>query len=398
MDINIINKIYKYRKYSQLSLKEILYGELLFSSLNELNDPYDTKVYYCFKKDYKKYYRLLKNVVNNLKLGINNINFKLLANYLSETDLSYEELIKKVSTNHFKELLLSELFITKLPEAITVCELIIRQLKYEIHKYVGRYIYVSSFTKTIEDPVIWSHYADEHQGFAIEISPLNNEIFQNPLRRQIKSKRADGTFEYLPGTQYEFKKVKYQNRIVPLDGFLNFNAYIYGKKVNQQYKNAFWEDYQDIPTTKYSKWKYENEYRLIDYSHWMPDKVDENGPKQKRIVDRIYYYDQTQLTGIVFGINITENNKSEIIKTIITMRNILKWHCHFCLPIFYFYNAIQTHSTYKIEIKSYLGLDVNNSEFEPNESVEKINNFNQILNIVKKRNKIDDLCNTIFNR
>ena len=34
--------VFKYRPFSPMTLKEILYGEVYFSHIHELNDPYDT--------------------------------------------------------------------------------------------------------------------------------------------------------------------------------------------------------------------------------------------------------------------------------------------------------------------------------------------------------------------
>jgi hypothetical protein len=52
------SKYYRLRSCSKLTCKELLYGEVYFSSLKELTDPYDTKIYYRFKPNVDRYVSL----------------------------------------------------------------------------------------------------------------------------------------------------------------------------------------------------------------------------------------------------------------------------------------------------------------------------------------------------
>jgi len=51
---------YRYRPGGELSLKELRYNEIYFSSAAESNDPYDGKVFLSYKFDRDKWKRLLE--------------------------------------------------------------------------------------------------------------------------------------------------------------------------------------------------------------------------------------------------------------------------------------------------------------------------------------------------
>ena len=59
---------YRYRPISELSLKELRYGEIYFSSAEENNDPYDGKVFLLYNFDEDKWKRLFERAWLNVKL------------------------------------------------------------------------------------------------------------------------------------------------------------------------------------------------------------------------------------------------------------------------------------------------------------------------------------------
>ena len=62
---------YRYRPFSELSLKELMYDELFFASAEECNDPHECWDFLAFPADYDKWRRLLelawKNVDEKVK-------------------------------------------------------------------------------------------------------------------------------------------------------------------------------------------------------------------------------------------------------------------------------------------------------------------------------------------
>ena len=51
---------YRYRPFSELSLKELMYDELFFASAEECNDPHECWDFLAFPADYDKWHRLLE--------------------------------------------------------------------------------------------------------------------------------------------------------------------------------------------------------------------------------------------------------------------------------------------------------------------------------------------------
>lgn len=382
--------LYRLRPYSLVSLKELLYGEVYFSSLKELADPYDTKVYYRFKSDLGRYQRLLKSAFGNIVPAA--VDLSLPASRLCGANLSYEELIERVSSQAFNTALLESLLGSDVPDAFMLAPLLIAKLKHEIHKRVGRLTYVACFTSRSADPLLWSLHASNHTGFALQVAPVNGSLFQHPLRRPVIAKYENGSYKYREGLTYQFREVSYVDQILPLNGFYNFNAYVYGEDVSEESIQDFWKRYDLVTTTKYQKWAFEAEYRLVDTSDWMPPHVTEDGPQLRKAVDRIFYYDQTQLQGIVFGMNMQPDQKDELIRTAEVMRDRLFQECNGCVPPFLFYQAKQDHSKYKINTEPVLGLDMNNHRFEASQLDEKKREFKLALHLLQDSGKVPEFA------
>ena len=350
---------YKYRNLSPVSLKELLYGEIFFAERSELNDPYDTLVPYVFSADYGKYYRLLESVISiHFPKELANVKYiKKPAKYLSKTKLSYEELINKIDSKEFTDIFWIQMDNMKIDSSL-IME-IQSLLKQEIHKYVASYFYVSSFSKRYDNPIIWSHYADQHKGFCMIFKPYNNSLYIDPLKNIDINGHPNSEMK-----KYEFRDVKYKRKIKGIDGFLNFSGYVNGKKdLSQKNKDRFWKKYVESARVKYIYWKYEEEVRLIDYSDWMPNNANENRTQKRSQVERIFYYDKTQFCGIIFGTKMNENDKNEVISTIKKMRELLSNQPDiFMLPPFVFYDAVQNPNEFKINKIFHLGLGTNNLE------------------------------------
>lgn len=51
---------YRYRPFSEFSLKELMYNELFFASAEECNDPHECRDLLQFPPDYEKWHRVLE--------------------------------------------------------------------------------------------------------------------------------------------------------------------------------------------------------------------------------------------------------------------------------------------------------------------------------------------------
>lgn len=347
------NTIFRFRPYSPLSFKELLYGEIFFVSKDELNDPYDTKNPSVFKADSVIYNRLLQYILNDklsgfsfLKEKLNSINTQSIANYLAKGDLLYDDLVRVINSTDFESIVINAFSIE---ESIGLSLAFIKRLKHFIHKYCGSHCYIASFSKECNDPVMWSHYSLNHTGFCLCFSINENKIVSKVKPSFLQS-------------EYQFEEVTYQPINVTTNGFYCFPGAIYGQTIEEQERLNYWKIKRQSFLTKYTSWHYEKEIRII-HDDWLTDNASENGVMKKPVSDRTFYYDQKQLTGIILGSKMNANNKGEIINAIIKLRENIKLDNN-CLPVFVFYESLENTVDYKMTIKPINGLDIFNRQFD----------------------------------
>src|SRR4051812_30094452 len=116
--------LFRYRKYSPTTLKELLYGEFFLVSQRELNDPYDTKKSAVFSGDPEIYKRLFIAVAKDPLLPITywpqNVDYNEMANYLGHSKLHYDELKEKIQTREFELKVINAVGNSGISEAIIV--------------------------------------------------------------------------------------------------------------------------------------------------------------------------------------------------------------------------------------------------------------------------------------
>ena len=346
------NTIFRFRPYSASSFKELLYGEIFFVSNDELNDPYDTKNSSMFKADAIIYNRLLKFILNDKAAGNRFLTEKLalidtqsIANYLAKEDLLYDSLIRIINSTEFEYIVIKAFCIE---ESIGLSLAFIKRLKHFIHKYCGGHCYIASFSKECKDPVMWTHYSFNHTGFCLCFSINNNKIIGQPKSSPLQE-------------EYQFEEVMYKTNNVTVNGFYCFPGEIYGK-IDKADRLNFWEIKRQSLLTKYKSFAYEKEIRIIHYDS-LTDNASPNGVIKKPISDRTFYYDQKQLTGIIFGSKMSSENKSEIRNTILKLRKNIYQNNNY-LPVFVFYESIENTVDFKMNIKAIEGLDLDNKPFD----------------------------------
>ena len=128
---------------------------------------------------------------------------------------------------------------------------------------------VCCFAGNVRDPVLWAHYGSENQGVAFGFS--SSSPFWSGLRR----------------VQYEKKPPVFSNAVANLDDIMA-RAMI----------------------TKYSAWRYEDEWRLIGQPS---KKIDHAGRGPTRSRAR-HAYPKNDLVEVVFGARITDGNRQAIIE------------------------------------------------------------------------------------
>lgn len=104
----------------------------------------------------------------------------------------------------------------------------------------------------------------------------------------------------------------------------------------EKWRSKYWQRFSNIVSTKLDEWSYENEYRLILSS--MVHNYFENKNNRK------LRYDFSDLSGIVFGLRTTVEDKVRIMKVI---QEKCAKHGR---KDFDFYQAFYNRSTGKIEV------------------------------------------------
>ena len=191
--------------------------------------------------------------------------------------------------------------------------------------------YVTCFMEDCTNPVVWSHYGDNHRGVALKfnVEKKNNELlielfgitgFQinNKESNFIKNKR-----------NFSLKKISYTNDYPKLNFFKSLGHLSMGSIIKHWYsdekqnktniydeviendmntwRKEYWDLYLSSFLIKLKSWEYENEYRII-----LPDAFDLYNQKD----NRKFKYDFQLLDGIVFGMKTPFDTKLKIIEII----------------------------------------------------------------------------------
>lgn len=210
------SKLYKYMRFDDYWKKNIFEGQVFFSSTDTLNDPYDCLVY---------------------------LNRKIYGEYVMER-MSY--LFPKID----KEVLKDE---TK--------NCLEEDLNYHLLN-LRKNIRVTCFAESELSPLMWSHYADRHQGFCIEYD---------------LSRIAEGYRKGILPVIYSNTKCDVTDAIISKNTNLLMNPFYYKSK----------------------EWEYEKEWRMVIFEDMLKDGE--------------YFADFSKgISGIYLGLGSVKNHKEKI--------------------------------------------------------------------------------------
>jgi len=202
------------------------HNELYFPSPIELNDPLECRPRFTVGdlSDHKYKGKYVSHARRIMIQGGNKSPQDIITTWLNNINQKEAEEFAKQQTNDFR---------------------------LELGKYR-----ICSFCANQDNPIVWSHYADSHNGFCL-IFDANNDLFGNAI------------------------KVKYQNEYPALD-------------VTEE------DDYEILKCSalvKYSDWEYENEYRLVS--------AEPNFPEALPVRNKKWIFPPEMLLGVIFGYNIS---------------------------------------------------------------------------------------------
>lgn len=287
---------YRYRPYGELTIKEFMYDEIYFASTVECNDPFDGKVYAIFEADSEKWKRIIKLAWREFDLANKSRLEEQLAGYLSKKSpmsfdaalrIDYVAILNSLSTS------LDPLIAYALGKRVN--EFL------DLYKPENRYFV--SFSKVNNNPLMWSHYASMHRGHCLIFKAIDGCLQQCPKRKKKSISRKTETgiapsMSYALPDKFPFQDVIYKDDITSIDAFSYFPQYVFGRELREQERLELVSNQEQQYLVKQSCWEYEQESRIIlpTPDAWLfGEHIDYS--KQ----ERLFYYQPTQLVGIIIG-------------------------------------------------------------------------------------------------
>lgn len=200
----------------------------------------------------------------------------------------------------------------------------------QLEKIVHPDWYVAAFSASCNNASMWGHYGDNHKGvclkFKINLIQDKPSIKLHGIIGVGGSKRESAP--YYGERDCLFYKVNYEEKYPEIDFFRSMGrlpmpaltGWWYlgedGEKSccvenlyenEQKWREKYWDDFQKGISTKLIDWRYEEEYRLILFS----GIVDYSDSAYRKLNYRF-----EDLEGIIFGINMSEQDKLSIIKVV----------------------------------------------------------------------------------
>ena len=326
-----MNRIYKYRPLSDFLFKELYYQEIYFASYNELNDPLDLSSRIEFTSKDKKALKYLIRFIFKTQFD---------PKELQNSNKSIDKLLKFSKDEKAKEKLVNEIYnfvnitlkkeskiwtnniIKIINDSISVSKTDIAfdstKFKLEIERIVNKFLnnsYVTCFSETNDDFLMWSHYASKHSGICLEFN-LDNE-FNFPYETQQIRKQDKENYKKI-FSEWDtkslifwdvIKKVEYKEE-QPFINFYDFAKVFENENdfdligVSKSWTHQYAQELELIFSTKTNIWGYENEWRAIEI----------NFDKPKESEEKIKHYPIESLSSVYFGVNTPEKVRNRIYK------------------------------------------------------------------------------------
>lgn len=353
---------FRYRPYSEISLKELLYSEMYFSSIEECNDPFDSKTFYVFDNDKEKWSKLIKFSVERTNAIIPDRLLHSLVEHLSQKcPLTFEEALNKN---------LLEDFITTAPYESSLINFIAKRLQDILEVYKPPTRYFVSFSKVNSELLMWSHYANKHKGFCLVFKAIDGELNLSPnfekdqIRRQTPNGLAAEMSYALP-KKFKFSDIDYKQEVETLNAFLHMPVSVTVEASNEAEQLKITADQQIHYQQKGQNWVYENEARLIlpPPPPWLfGGHIDYS--KQ----ERLFHYEPSQLAGIIYGARMTVEEKNRVKEVLEERKNLLDRISNYPRTVFRFVEFEARLSTHQrnVDIKpiSIMGMPTTDKDFD----------------------------------
>ena len=306
---------YRYRSGSELSVKELIYDELYFASREECNDPYEGKTFATFSADKDLWNNLINEALKayNIK-PLESLKERIVQYFLSKAPMPIENVLR-IPKNEFVDI-----------GARTYEQRLLPSMLEAIQNYVMWYSpeerYFASFSKTNDNFLLWSHYANNHKGFCLIYRAIDGKLKQNPnWKRKQTATLPLPRLTFVVPDAFEIQDVEYVSTPKSSDGFMCFPASVAGDKHTPEEVEMAQAERAKNYLQKHSVWDYEQEARVVLSSgvQWLAGRKLTLPAHQ-----RLFHIDSTQLVGIILGSQMPDIQRQRI-REIITEK-VERWY------------------------------------------------------------------------
>ena len=243
---NFDNKIFVYNALIRTLIKCNKYDDIIKLYRSICKNILNTKITLKYTFNFFTLFTLIFDTIKNISMDqevINkliNTNFENQKSYLKKSNLyNYT----KVNKDSLKNILNSQLWLSNSKTFNDPIDPYIKKNTYnKLNDYILEKIKVACLTTHNDNTLMWSHYADKHQGICVEYD----------IRKIMNKKNI------------VIKRINYSNKMNIDNFFINYYKSIL-QNINIETDNYSINNITDLFIIKSREWKYEDEYRILFY-------------------------------------------------------------------------------------------------------------------------------------
>lgn len=294
-----------------LSQKELLYDEMYFASKDELNDPLEMILLFeLLDKDGNIWPQLLDRVLTDINPQNNTEYVKYAIEYLKSKTLNYEDLLNNFCTHKKAIIQLTSQSKSKSKSSYeSELTSLLDNLKLFLSRHKPNSGYSVSFSESNDDMLMWSHYSSAHKGYCLIFRPIKEHLSQCLSREKTKLTSSETSIS-IGFKEFKFESMIYDDTVKQIDAFKLFGSAYTGYPTHSDAmlrKNN--HDILAQRLTKHKCWDYERERRLL-----LPLPENMLGGEEPCFTStqRLFYYDFSQVKGIIFGARMPKKERDTI--------------------------------------------------------------------------------------
>lgn len=297
---------YRFRPSSELSFKELLYSEIYFASTEECNDPFDSKSFYEFEPDFVRWKKLFEFSLGKLSEIFPSLASNAAEKVIKDGAVTFDDVLSMDFIDLFRVAANSDN-----PYFLNMASASVMRT---LNLYKPQSNYYVSFSKRCDEPLMWSHYANRHEGFCLVFRSIDGALHQNKLAKK-DSIRRDTPNSFSPSISQEipskflFQDIEYPQTVELLNAFDRFPQLISMRNLSEEERITLVSKQESHYFQKHNSWGYEEESRItLRAPHpWLFGDRIEYTPQE-----RLLRYEPSQLVGLILGARMSESNKTRI--------------------------------------------------------------------------------------